>query len=105
MVMHVVVLVTTSSVEKAEQIVQTLLEKRLAACVNIVPCVHSRFWWKGKIERCDETLMIIKSKSEVFDELVESVRALHPYEVPEIIAVPVQRGFTEYLAWIDHIIK
>ena len=103
--MHVVVLVTTSNVKEADKIAQTLLEKRLAACINIVPCIHSRFWWKGKIEHCDETLMIIKSKSEVFDELVESVRAIHSYQVPEILAVPVQRGFTEYLAWIDEVIK
>lgn len=103
--MFVVVLVTTSSVKEAEQIAQTLLEKRLAACINIVRGVHSRFWWKGKIEQCDEVLMIIKSKSEVFDELVESVRAIHSYQVPEILAVPVQRGFTEYLTWIDHVIR
>lgn len=103
--MYVVVLVTTSSVKEAEKIAQTLLEKRLAACTNIVPGVHSRFWWKEKIERCDETLMIIKSKSEVFDELVESVRAVHSYQVPEIVAVSIQRGFTGYLAWIDEVIK
>lgn len=99
--MHLVVLVTTSSVKEAEQIAQELLEKRLAACINIIPCVHSRFWWKGTIERCDEALMIIKSRSKVFDELAKSVRAIHSYQVPEIIAVPVQRGLTEYLAWID----
>ena len=103
--MYVVVLVTTSSVEEAEQIAQTILQKRLAACVNIVPCVHSRFWWRGKIERSDETLLVIKSKSEVFDKLVESVRAVHSYEVPEILAVPVQYGFTEYLSWIKGVIK
>jgi periplasmic divalent cation tolerance protein len=100
-----VIFVTTSSVEEAEKITQALLKKRLAACINIVPCVHSRFWWKGKIERCDEALMIIKSKDEVFDELVESVRAIHTSQVPEILALPLQRGFTEYLAWIDQIIK
>ena len=103
--MYVVVLVATSSVKEAEQIAQTLLEKRLVACINIVPCVHSRFWWRGKIEHCDEALMIIKSKSEVFDELVESVRAIHSYKVPEILAVPVHRGFAEYLAWMDGVIK
>lgn len=103
--MHVVVFVTTSSVKEAEQIAQALLEKRLAACINIVPCVHSRFWWKGKIERCDEALIIIKSKSEVFDELIESVRAIHSYEVPEILAVPVKLGFTEYLSWIEEVIE
>ncbi len=101
--MYVVVLVTTSNVKEAEQIAQRLLEKRLAACVNIIPKVHSRFWGKGKIERCDEALMIIKSKSETFEELVESVRAVHSYQVPEILAVPVQSGFTEYLSWIEDV--
>ncbi len=99
------VLVTTPSVKEAEKIAQTLLEKRLAACINIVPRVHSRFWWKGKIEHSDETLMIIKSKGEVFDEIVESVRAVHTYQIPETIAVPVERGFTEYLVWTDEAIK
>lgn len=103
--MHVIVHVTTSSVKEAEQIAQTLLQKRLAACINIIPKVHSRFWWKEKIEHCDETLMVIKSKGEVFDKLVESVRAIHSYRIPEILAVPVQHGFSEYLAWIDGIIQ
>ena len=104
-VMYLVVFITTSSVKEAEKIAQVLLEKRLAACINIVPGVHSRFWWKGKIERCDEALMIIKSKGEVFDELVESVRAIHTNQVPEILALPLQRGFSEYLAWIEQVIK
>ncbi len=103
--MHVVVLVTTSSAKEAEQIAQTLLEKRLVACINILPRVHSRFWWKGKIEHSDEALMIIKSKSEVFDELVEAVSAIHSYQVPEILAVPVQSGFNKYLAWMDEVIE
>lgn len=99
--MHVVVFVTTSSVKEAEQIAQALLEKRLVACINIVLCVHSRFWWKGKIERCDEALLIIKSKNELFNKLVESIRSVHSYDVPEIIAVPIERGFAEYLAWME----
>ena len=103
--MHVVVLVTTSSAKEAEQIAQTLLEKRLVACINILPRVHSRFWWKGKIEHSDEALMIVKSKSEVFDELVEAVSAIHSYQVPEILAVPVQSGFNKYLAWMDEVIE
>jgi len=103
--MHVVVLVTTPDVKEAERIGQTLLGKRLAACVNIMPSIRSRFWWRGQIERCDETLIIIKSKSEVFDEIVESVRAIHSYEVPEILALPVKDGFSEYLAWIDDAVK
>ena len=103
--MHVVVLVTTSSAKEAEQIAQTLLEKRLVACINILTRVHSRFWWKGKIEHSDEALMIIKSKSEVFDELVEAVSAIHSYQVPEILAVPVQSGFNKYLAWMDEVIE
>lgn len=103
--MYRVVLVTTSSAEEAEKIAQTLLEKRLAACINILPRVHSRFWWKEKIEHCNEALMIIKSKSKVFDELVESVRAIHSYRVPEILAVPDKSGFTEYLAWLENVFK
>ncbi len=99
------VLVTTSGVEEAKQIAQNLLEKQLVACVNIVSNVHSSFCWKGKIEHRDESLMIIKSKSETFYKLVETVRGLHSYEIPEILAVPVQSGFIEYLTWRDQVIK
>lgn len=103
--MWLVVFVTTSSLEEAERIAQKLLEERLAACVNIIPRVHSRFWWKGKIEHSDEALLIVKSTSEVFDELAESVKAVHSYEVPEILAVPIQSGLTEYFSWMDEVIK
>lgn len=103
--MYVVVLVTTSTKKEAEKIAQVLLKKRLAACVNIIPSIHSHFWWKGQIERSNEVLMVIKSKNEMFDQLVESVKSTHSYQVPEILALPVQQGSNEYLNWIDTILN
>jgi len=94
--MYVVVLVTTSGAKEAEQIANTTRKATSSLYKHCTLC-SLKILWKGKIERCDEGLMIIKSKSEVFDELVESVRATHSYQVPEILVVPVQRGFTEYL--------
>lgn len=98
---YITVLITASCVEEAEKLVDELLNKHIVACANIVPLVHSRFWWKGKLERCDEALILAKSVEENFDEIVRSVRKLHSYNVPEIIAVPILRGFEEYLKWID----
>lgn len=99
--MYIVVLVTTSNQKEAEKIAQKLLKNRLAACVNIMPKIHSKFQWKGRIENSTETLMIIKSKSALFDQLVDTVKSSHSYQVPEILALPVRQGFKKYLHWID----
>jgi len=97
----VVVLVTCPSREVAERIAKALLEARLAACVNITPELKSIFWWKGEVEEASEVLMFIKTKAELLDELIARVRELHPYEVPEVIALPVAAGLSDYLAWVE----
>ena len=97
----VVVLVTCPSREVAERIAKALLEARLATCVNITPELKSIFWWKGEVEEASEVLMFIKTKAELLDELIARVRELHPYEVPEVIALPVAAGLSDYLAWVE----
>ncbi|MDO8491454.1 MAG: divalent-cation tolerance protein CutA [Dehalococcoidia bacterium] len=95
-----VFLVTASSEEEAKKIAHLLLEKRKAACVNIVPGVISSYWWKGKLESASESLLIIKSKASLADEIVEMVKSVHSYQVPEIVALPIIAGNPDYLAWI-----
>jgi periplasmic divalent cation tolerance protein len=87
--------------EDAERIAAVLLEKRLAACVQVLGPMTSRYWWKGKIEAAEEWLCQIKSRASLYDDVEREIRAVHPYTVPEILAFPVQRGNPDYLSWLD----
>jgi periplasmic divalent cation tolerance protein len=99
---HIVVVITTSSKQEAETIANALVESRLAACVNIIPAgVSSLFWWQGAIERQDEVLMLVKSRSDLLPSVVEVVKGLHSYTVPEVIALPILAGSSDYLLWVD----
>ena len=96
----VVVLVTASSAAEGGKISRGVLDARLAACVNLVPTVRSRYWWKGKIESATECLLIIKTRAALVDRLTVEVKRLHSYTVPEVIALPVTGGNRDYLAWV-----
>ncbi|MFN3787281.1 MAG: divalent-cation tolerance protein CutA [Sulfurihydrogenibium azorense] len=98
---YIVVLITTSSFEEAKKIANYLVENKLAACVNIIEKVNSIFFWKGNIENYDESLMIVKTKKDLFEKLKEEVKKLHSYTVPEIIALPIIDGSEDYLNWIE----
>lgn len=98
---HIVVLVTTASEAEARRIARRLLQNKLAACVNFAE-VESMFLWQGDIQEEDEVLMIIKTRMEVFDELANTVRIVHSYDNPEVIALPIALGARAYLNWIDH---
>lgn len=95
------VILVASPKDSAERIAQEVLRLRLAACVNIVDTVRSRYWWRGKVERAEESLLLIKTRKELFKELERTIRRVHPYEVPEIIALPVEKGSRPYLNWIS----
>lgn len=101
---HVVIFITCPSVEEAEKIAKTLLDKKLVACINIVSEVKSFFWWKEKVEEAKESLLIIKTRVDKISEIIETVRQIHSYTVPEIIAIPIISGFKEYLKWVDETI-
>ncbi len=101
----VVVLVTAGSQKEAEKIARSLVKKGLAACVNIVPAVKSIFRWKGKIETGDELLLLAKTGESRVPELMDEVKALHSYDVPEIIAIPIVKGNKEYLKWVEEVTK
>ena len=97
---YIIVLVTTASKQEAENIVQQLLKERLIACANIT-AVSSLFRWSGKIEKTEEYLVFMKSRKDLFEKLAETVKALHSYEVPEIVAFPIVEGSEAYLGWLD----
>ena len=99
--MYIVVFITAGSKEEAQKIARGLLEEKLAACVNILPGLESHFWWQGKIDSAKEALLVIKTKKELFNKLAKKVKSLHSYSVPEIIALPIVTGNTEYLNWIN----
>ncbi len=94
----VAVVFITAPRGKGEEIAQKLLEKRLAACINIAP-VKSLYWWKGSIEKDEEELLVVKTSMRRLEELVEYVKKVHPYEVPEVIALPVVACLGSYCSW------
>jgi periplasmic divalent cation tolerance protein len=97
----VVLLSTVATREDAERIAQALVERRLAACVNVVPGVVSVYRWKGKVEKEGELLLVIKTRGERLADLKAALLAgLHPYEVPELVVLPVAGGHAPYLDWI-----
>ncbi|HEY2742997.1 MAG TPA: divalent-cation tolerance protein CutA [Polyangia bacterium] len=95
-----VVLVTVPSAESANELAEALVGERLAACVNVVGGVRSIYRWQGAIERDDELLCVCKTTRAAFERLRARVVELHPYELPEVIALPVEHGHAPYLAWI-----
>ena len=98
---RVVALSTVATAEDAERIARALVERRLAACVNVVPGVVSVYRWTGEVRRDEERLLIIKTRAERLEELREALVGLHPYELPELVALPIEGGHEPYLAWLD----
>ena len=102
----IVVLVTCGSAKEARKIAWAVVEQRMAACTNIVATpVHSIYRWKGKVESAEEFLLVIKTTQGRFAELKAAVKRLHSYDVPEIIALPIAAGGTNYLNWISESVK
>ncbi len=99
---HIVVFITVADEEEARLISRVLLKQRKVACINIVPGVNSLFWWRAKIDTERESLLIIKTRSVLLDEITQLVKEIHSDDVPEIIAVPIIGGNKEYLEWIDN---
>jgi len=98
-------MVTTANREEAEKIARRLLDEKLIACANIIGPVSSLFWWSGKLEKSEEYVLLLKSRLELFEKLSESVKALHGYEVPEIIALPIIKGSPAYMEWLNSTLR
>ena len=90
----------TASGENARDLASALVREKLAACVNRIPGVESTYTWEGRVERDTEDLLIVKTRADLFDRLKERVQALHGYDVPEIIGVPIVQGSESYMAWM-----
>ncbi len=102
---EIVVFITASSDEEAQKIAKTLVEERLVACVNIVPEIRSFFFWEGKTQDEREMLLVCKSRLPLMDRIVQRVKSLHSYTVPEIIALPIVAGSGDYLDWVNETTK
>lgn len=97
---YILCLVTIDDLDKAAFIARTLVEKKLVACVNILPQIRSIYTWNGEICDDPERLMIMKTRQDLFGELQAEIKELHPYDVPEIIAVNIDHGLPDYFQWI-----
>lgn len=100
-----VVLSTSGSLEEARTIGRALVERQLAACVNIVPQVESIYRWKGNVETATEWLLMIKTTADAFERLRDALRELHSYEVPECIEIAIEDGSAAYLEWIGEQVR
>jgi periplasmic divalent cation tolerance protein len=95
-----IVLTTAASNEEAQKIAHALVERRLAACVNIISLVQSVYRWQGKVESADEWLLVVKTTQAAFERVRDAISELHSYDLPECIALPIDDGSPNYLDWI-----
>lgn len=93
---------TTETKEQAQTIAHHLVEAKLAACVQITGPITSIYRWKGKVENTEEWLCLIKTRDDIYDKVEKAIKELHPYETPEIIAVPIVKGSPDYLNWLEN---
>jgi len=103
--MYIVVLVAAGNKKEARKIASALVKEKLAACVNILDKAESFFFWEGKLNRAQESLLIIKSKKSKLAQIIKRVKSLHSYTVPEIISLPVSGGLAAYLRWVDESVR
>lgn len=98
---YYLVLTTVPDEEKAHEIARRLVEEKLAACVTVSSPCHSFYWWEEKITQDKEYILFIKTKASLYSELEERIRQIHPYQVPEILGLPIEKGSASYLNWLE----
>ncbi|MFQ5659032.1 MAG: divalent-cation tolerance protein CutA [Gammaproteobacteria bacterium] len=98
---HLLVLSSCPGPDSAEKIANELVTNRLAACVQILPHIQSCFRWQKKVDHAEEQLLLIKTTLQRYPDLENKIKSMHPYELPEIIAVPISTGLQDYLSWIE----
>ncbi|MFA4916812.1 MAG: divalent-cation tolerance protein CutA [Syntrophales bacterium] len=98
---YIHVLTTTGTKQDAAKIAKTIVGKRLAGCVQISGPIFSTYWWKGSIETTEEWQCLMKSREDLYEKIEKTVKAIHPYETPEIIVTPIAGGSREYMKWLQ----
>ncbi|XP_053474639.1 protein CutA homolog [Ictalurus furcatus] len=98
---HSVLLINCPTEQTAKDIGRHIMEKRMAACVNILPRTSTMFYWKGEIQDASEILLLVRTRTSMIQQLTDFVNAIHPYQTPEILSFPIQDGSHSYLKWID----
>jgi periplasmic divalent cation tolerance protein len=101
----ILVFVTVASKKEAKKIMGILLDQHLIACANLLGPVESQFWWKGKIDEAREYMVVMKSDDKLFKKLSETIKQVHSYDVPEILAVQIVKGWQPYLRWLNDSLK
>ena len=99
---YIQIFTTTENKDDAGMIAETVVKKRLAACAQIVGPITSTYWWEGAMEKAEEWLCIMKSRKNLYDRLEEAILSVHPYDVPEVVAVPIVSGNQKYLQWLNN---
>ena len=99
--MYALAYITTSGEEESKKIGRTIVEERLAGCVNIIPTIKSLYWWKGEIEEDSESILIAKTKVSNIENIIKRVKEIHSYENPAILAIPIIEGSKTYLDYLD----
>jgi len=102
---RLLVLCAAGDEASGRRIATYLVEQRLAACVSLVPGARSFYRWKGRVEEADEVLLVIKTRAERLEALVQAVTSMHSYDVPEVVAAPIVGGFDRYLEWLDESVE
>ncbi|QEF94402.1 divalent-cation tolerance protein CutA [Methanothermobacter sp. KEPCO-1] len=103
--MFTLIYITTSGQEESARIGRRLVEERLAACVNIIPSIKSFYHWEGSLEEDEESVLIVKTTSELTQQIIKRVRELHSYDNPCIISIPITGGSRDYLEWLNNEVK
>jgi len=97
-----IVLSTCPDMQTANRISRNLVEEKLATCISIIPQIQSVYRWQGKVETASEYLLLIKANSRLFEAICDKICSLHPYELPEIVTVPIVDGLPQYLSWLSN---
>lgn len=98
---RLLVMTTVARAEDAEYLAREVVERRLAACVNVLPPMSSVYRWQGEVTREEERLLLMKTRADRFDALRDLLAEIHPYDIPEVIAIPIEGGSDSYLKWLD----
>lgn len=103
--MYSVVYVTASGVEEAKKIAKILLKEKIVACVNIIPVMESIYWWEGNMEEDVESVLLLKTRSELVDKVIDRVGEIHSYQTPCALEIQIKKGSQEYLDWLENALE